>query len=206
MMAGNFYIETSDLETFTFRPPRLLAVVFISETQHGFKESTRGARETFATELLIHDDATFGMKRLNFHEWSRMLREFKGQGYLDDYDNNELIEAEEDANNQYGYTNAEEEHGDEYDSTDSEDEFVEYDGEGQDELKDSEEEYEDENTEFKNYDDEYDSTESEEEYEEHEQGHEDNYEHEMNDSEEDYEDENREVTEYDNEYDSTDSE
>ncbi len=96
---GEFYIETSDLETFTFRPPRLLAVVFISETQHGFKESTRGARETFATELLIHDDATFGMKRLNFHEWSRMLREFNGQGYLDDYDNNELIEAEEDANN-----------------------------------------------------------------------------------------------------------
>jgi hypothetical protein len=203
---GEFYLEASDSETFFFRPPRLSAVVFISETQHGIKEITRGVRESFATEFWIHDDATFGMKRPNFHEWSRMLRNFKGRGLLDDYDENELIDVEEDANNQYGDTNAEEEHGDEYVSTDAEEEFEEY-GEGHDDeydSTDSEEEYEHENSEVKNYNDEYDSIDSEEEYEEYREGHDDEYD--STNSEEEYEHENSEVKEHGDEYDSTDSE
>lgn len=144
---GEFYIDASESEHFTFRPNRLSAVVFVSETPHGLQEISGGLRETFATELWIRDDVTFGIKRPTIRIWSKILRDFKDRGLFDDIDESELIGADEEepANNEYGSTNTDEKNVAEHDSTDSENESGKCDV-GQDELNESEKEYEDENS------------------------------------------------------------
>jgi hypothetical protein len=84
---GEFYIQAPNSSLITLRPQRLSSVVFLSETPHGLMRIHRGLRETFATELWIHDDVIFGENRPSALAWGRTLRELKEKtGLLDDFD------------------------------------------------------------------------------------------------------------------------
>lgn len=70
---GQFYLHTSLLEQTEVKPDRLSAIVFLSNTIHGVRQITDGIRESFVTELWIHDDAPFGMNRPTPEEWEEFL-------------------------------------------------------------------------------------------------------------------------------------
>jgi len=74
---GSFYLQEEDEEgewarDIVIRPPRLGAIVFLSETLHGVRQITSGRRETFVSELWAEDDAPTGACRPN----SELMRRY----------------------------------------------------------------------------------------------------------------------------------
>jgi hypothetical protein len=70
---GQFFLHTSLLDQTEVKPNRLSAIVFLSNTIHGVRQITDGIRESFVTELWIHDDAPLGMNRPTPEEWEEFL-------------------------------------------------------------------------------------------------------------------------------------
>jgi hypothetical protein len=90
---GYFFLDLEDGGEVLFKPPRLSALIFLSDAFHGVKPIPRGHRETFATEFWIYPDALSHHTRpseVGFEYYLELLKEdpdaeFPSQEEIDEF-------------------------------------------------------------------------------------------------------------------------